>query len=45
VLAALAVEAIATRRRSAVPAVLVCAAIAIGSVIAAVLYTTAKFTV
>ena len=30
VLAALAVEAIATRRRSAVPAVLVCAAIAIG---------------
>jgi len=45
VLAALAVEAIATRRRSAVPAVLVCAAIAIGSVIAAVLYTTAKFSV
>ena len=45
VLAALAVEAIATRRRSAVPAVLVCAAIAIASVVGAVLYTTAKFSV
>ena len=44
-LAALAVEAIATRRRSAIPAVLVCAAIAIGSIVAAVVYTTAKFTV
>jgi membrane associated rhomboid family serine protease len=45
VLAALAVEAVATRRRSAVPAVLVCAVIAIASVVAAVAYTTAKFSV
>jgi len=45
VLAAIAVEAIGTRYRSPVPAVLVCALIAIGSVIAAVAFTTAKFTV
>src|SRR4051794_16615919 len=43
VLAALAVEAVATRRRSVVPAVLVCAVIAIASVVAAVAFTTAKF--
>jgi membrane associated rhomboid family serine protease len=45
VLAALAVEAIATRRRSPIPAVLVCAAIAIASVVAAVAYTSAKFAI
>src|SRR5215210_2802833 len=45
VLAALAVEAVATRRRSAVPAVIACAVIAIASVVAAVAYTTAKFAV
>jgi membrane associated rhomboid family serine protease len=45
VLAALAVEAIATRRKSAIPAVIVCAAISIASVVAAVAYTTAKFSV
>jgi membrane associated rhomboid family serine protease len=45
VLAALAVEAIATRRRSSIPAVLVCAAIAIVSVVAAVAYTSAKFSI
>ena len=45
VVAAVAVEAIATRYRSPVPAVLVCALIAIGSVVAAVAFTTAKFTV
>jgi membrane associated rhomboid family serine protease len=45
VLGALAIEAIATRRRSPVPAVLVCAVIAIASVVAAVAYTSAKFAV
>jgi len=45
VVAAVAVEAISTRYRSPVPAVLVCALIAVGSVIAAVAFTTAKFTV
>ena len=45
VLAALAVEAVATRRRSAVPAVIACAVIAVASVVAAVAYTTAKFAV
>ena len=44
VLAALAVEALSKRRSPAV-AVLVCAAIAIASVVAAVAYTTAKFSV
>ncbi len=44
VLAALAVEGL-SKRRSPVVAVLVCAAIAIGSVVAAVAYTTAKFAV
>ena len=44
VLAALAVEAL-SKRRSPVVAVLVCAAIAIASVVGAVAYTTAKFTV
>jgi membrane associated rhomboid family serine protease len=44
VLAALAIEAL-SKRRSPIPAVLVCAAIAIGSVIAAVAFTTAKFAV
>jgi membrane associated rhomboid family serine protease len=44
VLAALAIEAL-SRRRSALPAVLVCAAIAIASVVAAVAFTTAKFSV
>ena len=42
VLAALAIEAL-SKRRSAVPAVLVCTAIAIASVVAAVAFTTAKF--
>jgi membrane associated rhomboid family serine protease len=45
VLGALAIEAIATRRRSPVPAVLACAVIAIASVVAAVAYTSAKFAV
>jgi membrane associated rhomboid family serine protease len=45
VLAAIAIEALSKRRRSPVPAVLVCAAIAIASVIAAVAFTTAKFSV
>jgi membrane associated rhomboid family serine protease len=45
VLATIAIEALSSRRRSTLPAVLVCAAIAIGSVIAAVAFTTAKFTV
>jgi membrane associated rhomboid family serine protease len=45
VLAALAIEVLATRRRSPVPAVLVCSAIAIASVVAAVAFTTAKFTI
>src|SRR5215208_1227464 len=44
VLAALAIEAL-SKRRSAVPAVLVCAVIAIASIVAAVAYTTAKFAV
>jgi membrane associated rhomboid family serine protease len=44
VLAALAIEAL-SKRRSPVPAVLVCAAIAIASVVAAVAFTTAKFSV
>ena len=44
VLAALAVEGL-SKRRSPVVAVLVCAAIAIASVVAAVAYTTAKFSV
>ncbi len=44
VLAALAVEGL-SKRRSPVVAVLVCAAIAIGSVVAAVAYTTATFAV
>ncbi len=43
VLAAVGVEALATRRRSPVPAVLLCAVIAIASVVAAVAFTTAKF--
>jgi membrane associated rhomboid family serine protease len=43
VLAAVAIEALASRRRSPVPAVLVCAAIAIGSVVAAVAFASAKF--
>jgi membrane associated rhomboid family serine protease len=42
VLAALAIEAL-SKRRSPVPAVLVCAAIAIGSVVAAVAFASAKF--
>src|SRR5215204_6204901 len=45
VLGALAIEAIATRRRSPVPAVLACAVIAIASVVAAVAYNSAKFSV
>jgi membrane associated rhomboid family serine protease len=45
VIAALAIEALASRRRSPVAAVLVCAVIAIVSVVAAVAFTTAKFTV
>jgi membrane associated rhomboid family serine protease len=45
VLGTLAIEAIATRRRSPVPAVLACAVIAIASVVAAVAYTSAKFAV
>jgi membrane associated rhomboid family serine protease len=45
VLAALAVEGFATRYRSPVPALLVCGLIAVASVIAAVAFTTAKFTV
>jgi membrane associated rhomboid family serine protease len=44
-LAAVAIEELAKRRRSPIPAVLVCAAIAIASVIAAVAFTTAKFSV
>ena len=40
-----AVEAFATRYRSPVPAVLVCALIAVASVVAAVAFTSAKFTV
>jgi membrane associated rhomboid family serine protease len=44
-IAAAAIEALASRRRSAVPAVLVCAAIAVASVVAAVAFTTAKFSV
>jgi membrane associated rhomboid family serine protease len=43
VLATVAIEALASRRRSPVPAVLVCAAIAIVSVVAAVAFTSAKF--
>jgi membrane associated rhomboid family serine protease len=43
--AAVAIEELAKRRRSTVPAVLVCALIAIASVIAAVAFTTAKFSV
>ena len=43
--AAFAIEALASRRRSQVAAVLVCAAIGVASVVAAVAYTTAKFTV
>jgi membrane associated rhomboid family serine protease len=42
-IAAVGVEALATRRRSPVPAVLLCAAIAIASVVAAVAFTSAKF--
>jgi membrane associated rhomboid family serine protease len=42
-LAAVAIEEIAKRRRSPVPALVVCAVIAIASVIAAVAFTTAKF--
>src|SRR5829696_5351654 len=42
VLAALAIEAL-SKRRSPIPAVLVCTAIAIASVVAAVAFTTAKF--
>jgi membrane associated rhomboid family serine protease len=45
VVAAVAIEALATRRRSPVPAVLVCAAISIASVVAAVAFTTARFSV
>ena len=45
VLAALAIEALASRRRSPVAAVLVCSAIGIASVVAAVAFATAKFTV
>jgi len=44
-LAAFAIEELSKRRRSPVGAVLVCAAIAVGSVIAAVAFTTAKFSV
>jgi len=44
VLATLAIEAL-SKRRSPLPAVLVCAAIAIASVVAAVAFTTARFTV
>jgi membrane associated rhomboid family serine protease len=44
-LAAFAIEELSKRRRSPVGAVLVCAAIAIASVIAAVAITTAKFSV
>jgi membrane associated rhomboid family serine protease len=44
-IAAVAIEALASRRRSPVPAVLVCAAIAIASVVAAVAFTSAKFSV
>src|SRR5918998_289241 len=44
VLATLAIEAL-SKRRSPVPAVLVCAAIAVASVVAAVAFTTARFTV
>jgi len=44
VLAALAVEAL-SKRRSPLVAVAVCAVIAIGSVVAAVAYTSAKFAV
>jgi membrane associated rhomboid family serine protease len=44
VLATLAIEAL-SKRRSPVPAVLVCAAIAIGSVVAAVAFASAKFSV
>ena len=44
ILATLAIEAL-SRRRSPVPAVLVCAAIGVASLIAAVAFTTAKFTV
>ena len=43
VLAALVIEAIATRRRSPVPAVIACAVIAVASIVVAVAYTTAKF--
>ena len=42
VLASLAIEAL-SKRRSPIPAVLVCTAIAIASVVAAVAFTTAKF--
>jgi membrane associated rhomboid family serine protease len=45
VLAAIAIEEFSKRRSSPVGAVLVCAAIAVGSVIAAVAFTTAKFAV
>ena len=44
-LAAFAIEELSKRRRSPVGAVLVCAAIAIASVVAAVAFTTAKFSV
>jgi membrane associated rhomboid family serine protease len=44
ILATLAIEGL-SRRRSPVPAVLVCAAIGVASLIAAVAFTTAKFTV
>ena len=45
VIATIAIEALAARRRSPVPAVLVCAAIAVASVVAAVAFTSAKFSV
>ena len=43
--AAFAIEALASRRRSQAFAVLVCTAIGVASVVAAVAFTTAKFTV